>query len=146
MSLELTEIISLIPRNSNKCGLSSAFDDHYFLVFMTTIYLEKTGQSSTKLNYHFKAHVLFFQDVLHNDSLKLDWMFQMSISSDIARVCIPVSFLVVYNFVFVYIISLCPTAVVEVEKVQIAHNPCIVIIIGQFRTLGFELELACNGG
>ncbi|XP_020632212.1 atrial natriuretic peptide receptor 2-like [Orbicella faveolata] len=25
------------------------------------------------------------QDVLHNDSLKLDWMFQMSISSDIAR-------------------------------------------------------------
>ena len=29
------------------------------------------------------------QDVLHNDSLKLDWMFQMSISSDIARVCIP---------------------------------------------------------
>lgn len=25
------------------------------------------------------------QDVLHNDSLKLDWMFQMSISSDIAK-------------------------------------------------------------
>ncbi|KAL9957701.1 hypothetical protein ACROYT_G034630 [Oculina patagonica] len=25
------------------------------------------------------------EDVLHNDSLKLDWMFQMSISSDIAR-------------------------------------------------------------
>ena len=28
------------------------------------------------------------QDVLHNDSLKLDWMFKMSIASDIARVCI----------------------------------------------------------
>ena len=29
----------------------------------------------------------FFQDVLHNDSLSLDWMFKMSIASDIARVC-----------------------------------------------------------
>ena len=29
---------------------------------------------------------IFFQDVLHNDSLKLDWMFQMSISLDIAKV------------------------------------------------------------
>lgn len=102
---------------------------------MTTIYLEKTGQSSTKLNYHFKAHVLFFQDVLHNDSLKLDWMFQMSISSDIARVCIPVSLLVLYNFVIVYLISLCPTTEVEVYKVQTAHNPCMVIISKSYLTL-----------
>ena len=31
--------------------------------------------------------VFFFQDVLHNDSLSLDWVFKMSIASDIARVC-----------------------------------------------------------
>ena len=28
------------------------------------------------------------QDVLHNDNLKLDWMFKMSMASDIARVSI----------------------------------------------------------
>ena len=28
------------------------------------------------------------QDVLHNDNLKLDWMFQLSIAFDVARVSI----------------------------------------------------------
>ena len=34
-----------------------------------------------------KIYTFYSQDVLHNDSLKLDWMFKMSIASDVARVC-----------------------------------------------------------
>lgn len=30
--------------------------------------------------------VLFLQDVLYNEDIKLDWMFQISIASDLARV------------------------------------------------------------
>ena len=52
------------------------------VVVCTSMYSFKKGQSQNTV-FLFSGSL---QDVLFNDDLKLDWMFQVSIASDIARV------------------------------------------------------------
>ena len=46
----------------------------------------RTRQRTRSRLKHINVIIIFLQDILLNDDIKLDWTFRMSFASDIARV------------------------------------------------------------